>query len=214
MDDAEQPEKGRLTPHTPPDQRQKSGDLPSRDDIAQAVAALRNEIEGDDADQLDLIEGSPDLDAIDALSAAANSIARPRRERGRPKGSANKRNTQVFEYLEALGHRDPAVTLSMIQTANTTALAHLLGCEPIDVLKVQAKAAADLMPFKYAKKPLAVEVDKRNLHIFMAGNLGAIAPTSEGSNTLNMFGGNIVDNQPLSEAETVRHDKCKSHGNE
>lgn len=82
MDDAEQPEKGRLTPHTPPDQRQKSGDLPSRDDIAQAVAALRNEIDSDDADQLDLIEGSPDLDAIDALSAAANSIARPRRERG------------------------------------------------------------------------------------------------------------------------------------
>lgn len=119
----------------------------------------------------------------------------------------------MFEYLEALGHRDPAVTLSMIQTASTTALAHLLGCEPIDVLKVQAKAAADLMPFKYAKKPLAVDVTERNLHIFMAGNLGAVAPSSETGNTLNMFGGNIVDNQSLSEADAVRHDKSKSHDN-
>ncbi|TCQ82604.1 hypothetical protein EDF68_101995 [Ochrobactrum sp. BH3] len=214
MDDAEQSEKGRSTPHTPPDQRQNSGDLPSRDDIAQAVAALRNEIDGDDAEQLDLIDGSPDLENLDVLSLSANLVAKQRRERGRPKGSANKRNTQVFDYLEALGHRDPAVTLSMIQSANTTTLAALLRCDPIDVLKVQVKAAADLMPFKYAKKPLAVEVDKRNLHIFMAGNLGAVAPTSEGSNTLNMFGGNIVDNQPLSETDAVRHDKSKSHDNE
>lgn len=211
MSDAEQPKQGHLAAHTPTAQRQKSGDLPSQNEIAQAVAALRDQIEGDDADQLALIDGSLDIENLDPLSVSANLVARPRRDRGRPKGSANKRNTQVFEYLEALGHRDPAVTLSMIQTANTTALAQLLGCDPIDVLKVQAKAASDLMPFKYAKKPLAVEVDKRNLHIFMAGNLGDIAPASGASSTLNMFGGNIVDNQSLSETGVVRHDDDKSH---
>ncbi|YBV97539.1 hypothetical protein M1D80_11860 [Phyllobacteriaceae bacterium JZ32] len=211
MSDEKEADQGLSAAHTPPDRAPDAGDLPSRAEIAEAVAALADQIGRDDTEQLDLIEGSLDLDAVDPISAAANLVARPRRERGRPKGASNKRNTAVFDYLEALGHRDPAVTLSMIQSANTTALAHLMGCDPIEVLKVQVKAAADLMPFKYAKKPLDVNVNKTERHLFVAGNLGNIAPPSGAPNTLSIFGGKTIENQEVSEVETVRHETSKSH---
>lgn len=185
MNDDEEAKQGRPDARTPP---HPAPEL----DIATAVAALGNMIESGDADQADLLLGSPDLDNIDAISMAANLSARPRRERGRPKGASNLRNTKVFDYLEALGHRDPAVTLSMIQSANTTALAAVLGCDPIDVLKVQAKAASDLMPFKYAKRPLAVDVTKTERHIFYAASL-ADHPTIEGDTGLSIFGGQVVE---------------------
>lgn len=119
---------------------------------------------GDDAgDLLDLIEGSPDLLPIGGLARAAEHHAAQRRGRGRPKGSANRRNTSLFDYLEALGHRDPAVTLSMWQTADTKALAKALGVGDgvkalLSVAGLQVKAAAELLPYKYAKKPQQLEL--------------------------------------------------------
>lgn len=118
---------------------------------------------GDDADLLDLVDGSPDLLPLGGLAQAAEHHAAQRRGRGRPKGSANKRNTSLFEYLEALGHRDPAVTLSMWQTADTQALALALGVGTapkalLAVAGLQVKAAAELLPYKYAKKPQQLEL--------------------------------------------------------
>lgn len=185
MTDDKEAEKGRPDAHTP------SHPVPELD-LATAVAALGNMIESGDADQTDLLLGSPDIENFDAISMAANLSAAPRRERGRPKGSSNLRNTKVFDYLEALGHRDPAVTLSMVQSANTTALAAVLRCDPIDVLKLQVKAAADLMPFKYAKRPLAVDVTKTERHIFYAANM-ADNTTIEGDKGLSIFGGGVVE---------------------
>ena len=132
-----------------------------------AAEAAAQPIEADQrddvADLLDLIEGSPDLLPIGGLAEAAEHHAAQRRGRGRPKGSANRRNTSLFDYLEALGHRDPAVTLSMWQTADTKALAIALGLGVSDktllaVAALQVKAAAELLPYKYAKKPQQLEL--------------------------------------------------------
>jgi len=168
-------------------------DATRRDEIAADIAALAQQL-GGEAEQLDLIAGSPDLDDLDTLSAAANKIAGARRARGRPAGSQNRRNSAVFDYLDAMGHRHPAVTLSLIQTADTMELARALGtpmkdddghpyvdgqgrviiqpADPLKVLAIQAKAAADLVPFDMAKKH-HIEKQTKLLHFFMAGTLDA-----------------------------------------
>lgn len=111
-----------------------------------------------DAMPLALIEGSHEIVDQDVLALTAELVAAPRRARGRPPGATNKRNDDMVAYLQALGHRDPAVTLSMIQTANTQALARAIGAEHLDVLKLQQKAASDLMPYFYAKKPQQLDL--------------------------------------------------------
>lgn len=148
-----EPEKGLSEAHTPGD----------RGDLGDAVRRLAADLAGAGGEQLDLIEDSPDLDdQSTGLAKAANTAAASRRGRGRPPGALNKRNTQVFDYLEQLGHRDPAVTLSMIQTADTRELAQALGLDTpkgrAAVFAAQVRAAADLMPYKYARKPQQIEL--------------------------------------------------------
>ncbi|MBX3580080.1 MAG: hypothetical protein KF723_22990 [Rhizobiaceae bacterium] len=179
-----------------------------REAIAADIAALAAQL-GGEAEQLDLIAGSPDLEDLDTLAAAANKVASARRARGRPAGSQNRRNSAVFDYLDAMGHRHPAVTLSLIQTADTMELARALGtpmkdddghpyvdgegrviiqpADPLKVLAIQAKAAADLVPFDLAKKH-HVEQQTRVLHLFMAGKLDAGALPGE-ARGLSIFGG-------------------------
>ena len=131
------------------------------------------------ADLADLIAGSPDVDAQDLLAIAAELVAAPRRGRGRPAGSLNRKSGDLIAYLRALGHRDPAVTLSMIQTADTMQLAMALRVpmqeegkvrkdvdgnvlynppNPMLVLELQRKAAEGLMPYHHAKIPQQLEL--------------------------------------------------------
>ncbi|MDP3241753.1 MAG: hypothetical protein Q8M69_15110, partial [Reyranella sp.] len=73
-------------------------------------------------------------------------------------------NGDMVAYLAALGHRDPWVTLSMIQTADTGALAQTLAMKRGDALVLQLRAAEALMPYHHAKKPQQLELpvgDKR-----------------------------------------------------
>src|SRR5690606_5892006 len=110
-------------------------------DLGAAIARIAAGIGSDGVEQLDLLAGSPDLDAEDGLAAAAEIIAAPRRARGRPAGATNKRNAAVFDYLEALGHRDPAVTLSLIQSADIAALAKHLCCKRAEAARLVLDAA-------------------------------------------------------------------------
>lgn len=130
-------------------------------------------------DPLDLIAGSPDLDATDLLAVAAELVAAPRRGRGRPAGSLNRKSGDMIEYLQAMGHRDPWFTLSAIQTADTMKLAMALRVpmqedgkvktdkkgnvlynppQPLAVLDLQRRAATDLMNYHHAKKPQQLEL--------------------------------------------------------
>ncbi len=212
IDDGDEADQGLGEARTRAAPENSAAALPPRSEIDQAVAALGAQLAADDAGQLDLLAGSPDLHPLDALERAAETTAAERRARGRPKGAANRRNTAVFEYLEALGHRDPAVTLSALQSADTLALAQHLGVDTpkgrLELLKIQRAAAAELMPYKYAKKPTAITVDKRELHLFVAGDLGGHAEIGDGT----LFGGGQMQEiQGVSEPSTVRQPGDVSH---
>lgn len=165
---------------------------PSGDELAASVARLAGALD-QEGEQLDLIAGSPDLDDFDTLAKAANQVASQRRARGRPAGSRNRRNGDVFDYLQQLGHRDPLVTLSMIQTADPVTLARALAspllddtgaprqrpdgtpimvpADPLKVIQIIEKAAADLAQYGYAKQK-ELNVSVRQLHLMVAGDLG------------------------------------------
>lgn len=169
---ADKPEKGQLDAHTPP--------------AASAEAAWSAPIDGDQAlpgaDPLDLLAGLPDGEGTDVLALVAETIAAPARARGRPAGSANRKNGDMIRYLQARGHRDPMVTLSMIQSADFGGLCKVLGAtgakQKIAVLGIIRGAAADLMPYHHAKKPQQLELpqgDKRPLMVIGEMNVTQIA---------------------------------------
>jgi hypothetical protein len=149
-------------------------------------------IEADQAlpgeDPADLLAGSPDLVASDLLAVAAELAAAPRRARGRPAGSGNRKNGDMIQYLQALGHRDPWVTLSLIQSADTAQLAKALRTplmkngkqlvskagtplfsqpDLVDVLSMQRQAAKDIMDYHHSKKPQQLELPPGDLRPLM-----------------------------------------------
>lgn len=119
------------------------------------------------ADPADLLAGSPDVAGADLLSVASELAAAPRRARGRPAGSGNRKNGDMIAYLQALGHRDPWVTLSMIQSADTVALARELMLPRGEVFALQLRAADALMPYHHAKKPQQLELPAGELRPLM-----------------------------------------------
>lgn len=156
----------------------------------------------EDAWALADVAGSPDLLSIGGLAGAAELVASERRARGRPRGATNKRNQSLIEYLQALGHRDPAVTLSMFQTADTKDLAKALGIDTAKgraaVAALQVRAAGELLPYFYAKKPVQLDlgdvgskrplmvIGEMNVQIAAAnGFMSAGVPPSEKANEIN-----------------------------
>ncbi|WP_336071485.1 hypothetical protein [Nitratireductor rhodophyticola] len=219
MSDDDDTEKGTL----------EGAHTPGSDRLAADLQRVDRERAQTDGDQLDLLAGSLEIHDEDVLAAASELVAKPRRERGRPPGSANRRNTQVFDYLERLGHRDPAVTLSMIQSADTIALAQALGspllhkgkpvrdkdgnviyvrADPDKVLQLQLRAAAELMPYKYAKKPQQIDlppdalrplmvIGEMNVGINTQSDVMSVAdPRPKKANEINGDAVRIVDNDP------------------
>lgn len=185
------------------------------------------------ADPADLLAGSPDLDATDLLAVAAELSAKPRRARGRPVGSGNRKNGDVIAYLQALGHRDPWVTLSMIQTADTAALAKALRSplmrngkqlvskagtplfnqpDLMEVLQLQKSAADALMPYHHAKKPQQVELplgDKRpmmvigEMNVVLGGAEGFMSAGIAPGEKANEINGDAVRIAPVDPHETA-----------
>lgn len=97
------------------------------------------------------------------------AVAPPaKRGAGRPAGSPNRATSKVREYLLARGYRDPMELQAAIVAADPKELAKAL-CGPderdkvtfgmvLDVVKLQQKAAADLMPYFHQAQPKALEV--------------------------------------------------------
>lgn len=186
------------------------------------------------ADPLDLVAGLPDIEETDLLALAAETMLLQRRGRGRPSGSPNRKNADMIAYLHAKGHRDPWVTLSLIQSADTMALTKALRApvmkngkqlvskagtplftmpDPMDVLAMQARAADALMPYHHGKKPQQLELpvgDKRPMMIIGEMNVAI-------SNDLGFMSAGIapeakiVENQPLSYDDDVRNDEAYPH---
>lgn len=144
-----------------------------------AVAAL------DGADPLDLIAGLDDVGATDVLAVAAELVAAPRRARGRPAGAGNRKNADMIAYLAAKGHRDPWVTLSLIQTADTKELGKMLCAEPLAVLAVQERAATTLMKYHHSQKP-------QQLDLPMGGDRRPFMVIGEFNGDLNVLAGGVM----------------------
>lgn len=170
---ADDAENGQVAAHTPPEAGGRDADPAAGGDLDNGGG-----IDGRAVD--DLLTGSPDLADTDMLAMAAELSAAPRRARGRPPGSPNRKNADMIGYLAALGHRDPWVTLSMIQTADTRTLAQALRApaknkngSPVKdaegnfvleapdyagTLALQKSAAETLMAYHHAKMPVQLEM--------------------------------------------------------
>jgi hypothetical protein len=123
----------------------------------------------------------PAGDALDVVGRVAESVNAQRRGRGRPAGSANRRNDEMFDYLEARGFKMPEVRLMELISADPRALAAAMSgtaAKPenmpfdkiMEVLRLQVKAAEVMMPYKFAKKQeLKVEHSGGQVHIMVAG---------------------------------------------
>jgi hypothetical protein len=141
-------------------------------------------------------------DDTDVLGRAAETLNARRRARGRPEGSANKRNTEVFDYLEARGFKAPELRLMEIISADPRELAaalsgigtmpeHVAFDKVMEVLRLQMKAAEALMPFKFAKRQeLNVNHSGGQVHVFMPGR---IAEGFEGATKAFSLTGEVVD---------------------
>lgn len=183
-----------------------------------------------------LLAGSPDVDAEDLLGAVAELSAKRRRGRGRPPGAGNKKNVDQIEYLAALGHRDPWLTLSMIQTADTAQLAEMLRTpmqedgkpkkdgdgrqlyNPPDfagAIALQMKAAADLMPYHHSKRPQPVELpDGAGLRpVMLIGQMNVDQMSLDGMMSADAPPQpKTIDNQDLSKTPAVRETPCEKNG--
>lgn len=167
------------------------------------------------ADPLDLLAGLPDGEGVDALALAAEIVAAPARARGRPLGAANRKNGDLIRYLQARGHRDPMVTLSMIQSADFGALCKLVGAggakQKLAVLGIIRGAAADLMPYHHAKKPQQIELPAGDLRPLMV--IGEMNVTQIGDGGF-MSAGVMPDEKPNEiNGSAVRHQVDQSHDN-
>ncbi len=82
------------------------------------------------------------------------------RKAGRPKGATNKRARQVAELVVGK-HGCPVEFLASVYDRPLAVLAAELGCDLVEALKCQIKAASDVAPYLRQKLPMAVEVDTR-----------------------------------------------------
>lgn len=213
---ADDGEKGHGGAHTqPPAQQPGAAEL----DLGAAIGdQAREPGDGDamaGADPAALVAGLP-IEDSDVLAMAAELVAAPRRARGRPPGSPNRKNADMIAYLAAKGHRDPWLTLSMIQTADTKALARALCVEPVAVLSIQERAATTLMKYHHAQMPQQVElalptarplmvIGEMNVNIVDAGGFmsAGLAPDEK----VNEISGDVVrETEPLSHGSTEPSD--------
>lgn len=171
------------------------------------------------ADPLDLLSCSPELDAVDTFELVAELTLSQKRGAGRPLGSGNRKNGELIKLLAARGHRDPMVTLSLIQTMDFGAACAMVGAtkakEKIAVLGLIKAAATDLMPYHHSKKPQQLELgdlpgSKRPLMVIGEMNVALVSadgvmsagvpPTIEGEKA------NEINEASVRQMEAVPHE--------
>lgn len=213
---AKQPDQGLSGAHTREDSTGPAapgGNRPEDLDLDAAVRQLAEQIEPE-AEQFDLLAEPPE--PVGSLENIAENTLAERRARGRPKGASNKRNAQVFDYLEHIGHRDPVTTLSMIQSMDPAELAKALQCKRKDATALIISAAEKLLPYKYAKRPTEIAVTGeggkgRPFMVIGEMNVAFGGVSDDGFMSAGQARGKTVEYQDVSEAETVRHDGEAPH---
>ncbi|WP_127523656.1 hypothetical protein [Mesorhizobium sp. Z1-4] len=170
---SDRPSEGYRTAHTP----SSAGDDQAAESSDQAAPELTG------ADPADLLAGLDDEQAADALELVAETALTARRGAGRPQGALNRKNNDMIAYLQAKGHRDPWVTLSLIQSADFAALCAMVGAgtgkAKMAVLKLQKDAADAIMPYNHGKMPTTVNLtgngSKRPLMVIGEMNINQVS---------------------------------------
>lgn len=161
------------------------------------------------------------------------AVAGPARGRGRPKGSANRRNADLHDYLVAHyrgltpGQQLAAVGLATdreVRLAKPLAkelgldpvtaalivkarkLADRLGCKPAEAWALMATARADLMPYVHQRRPQAVDLTSKGEQIRpVIMGLPMAAPR------LDVIEGEFEQLQQLNELTPAQVAQPKSH---
>jgi hypothetical protein len=147
--------------------------------------------ENSEADQPGLF-----FDPLDSLAQKVEKANAVRRGAGRPEGSSNRRNTDLFNLAMAQGYKHPFIRLMEIVSADP---ATMLGSTPKQraaALALQIRAAEALLPYDMAKKPQSIEVKGQSLHVFVAGKLSDI---KAGVGGFSLTGEIVEQNQGASE---------------
>lgn len=182
---------------------QEAGTLPNSQQLAAAMADLG---ENSDADQPGLF-----FDPLDSLAQKADKANAARKGAGRPPGSSNRRNTDLFDLAMARGYIHPFIRLMQIVSADP---ATMLGSTPkarAAALQLQIRAAEVLLPYDMAKKPQQIEVRGESLHVFVAGKLsdikkGGIAGFSLTGDSEQDQGVSLVEVEPVGREPVGRTD--------
>lgn len=161
------------------------------------------------ADPADLLAGLEEEQAADALELVAETALAARRGAGRPQGALNRKNNDMIAYLQAKGHRDPWVTLSLIQSADFGDLCAMVGAvsgkSKMAVLKLQVSAAESIMNYHHSKRPQQLELpagDKRPLMVIGEMNINQVS--HEGFMSAGEPPDRAEQNQRVIDGEAVR----------
>lgn len=185
---------------------QEAGTLPNSQQLAAAMADLAQE---PDADQPGLF-----FDPLDKLAQKAEKNNAARRGAGRPEGSSNRRNSDLFNLAEARGYKHPFVRLMEIVSADYTELCGSTPKAKAAALALQIRAAEALLPYDLAKKPQQIEVKGKSLHVFVAGKLsdikaGGVAGFSLTGDSEQDQGVSVVEVEPVGREPVGRGDNSQ-----
>lgn len=185
------------------------------------AAAIDQAAELPGADPEALLLGLPELDGGDVLAMAAELENAQRRARGRPAGATNRKSADMIAYLAARGHRDPWITLSMIQSADFTALCKMVQADTtkarLAVLNAQRQAAEAIMRYHHSAKPQQLDLHdaggKRPVMVIGEMNVtqigeqtfmsAGIPPEAEKANEINGDAVRIPDADPHEDAKSL-----------
>jgi hypothetical protein len=185
---------------------QEAGTLPNSQDLAAAMADLG---ENSDADQPGLF-----FDPLDSLAQKADKANAARKGAGRPPGSANRRNSDLFDLAMARGYKHPFIRLMEIVSADPNSMLGSTPKQKATALTLQIRAAEALLPYDMAKKPQQIEVKGTKLHVFVAGKLsdlkaGGGAGFSLTGDSEQDQGVSVVEVEPVGREPVVRTDNSQ-----
>lgn len=214
MSDETEQNQGLQVAHTPPEispeRAAKVGSMAAMTETVMAGLAQSIAGEREQPEQQSLLLADPDGENClfaGPVKHVASIMDAAKRARGRPKGSQNRRSTDLANYLLSMGYRDPALNLADLANANPAALAVELACLPNDsgatpeqlvadalkdgkldrelVFKMMSKAYdmiedanSELMPFFHAKRPQEVHVKETKLGVMLIGEMPTERPAA------------------------------------
>lgn len=214
MSDETEQNQGLQVAHTPPEispeRAAKVGSMAAMTETVMAGLAQSIAGEREEPEQQSLLLADPDGENClfaGPVKHVASIMDAAKRARGRPKGSQNRRSTDLANYLLSMGYRDPALNLADLANANPAALAVELACLPnagdatpeqlmadalkdgkLDrelVFKMMSKAYdmiedanSELMPFFHAKRPQEVQVKTQALGVMLIGEMPTERPAA------------------------------------